>query len=91
MEFFKYQGRPIDTTREFCRARSGKFFHRKEIEEWGRSASEKPWKGMNKCTNAVNIFLLLGGMKCRHVLIPVRQGVVPSEDLERMRMKGLIP
>lgn len=95
-EFFKYQGRSIDTTRAFCKARAGKFFHRKEIEEWGRrAASGDGWEGMFEGTNETNIFVHLGGYygkrsACRHVLVPVPRRDVPSEDLDRMRDKGLI-
>ena len=90
MEFFLYQGRPIKTTRSFCRDRLNKYWHRKEIEEWGRNASCAPWKGMHKGTNDVNIFLLRGGYSCRHGFLPVPRISVPPEDLERMRSKGLI-
>jgi hypothetical protein len=89
-EFFVYQGRPIATTRSFCRERAGRYWHREEIKEWGRNAGFMPWKGMHKGTNEVNIFLLLGGYTCRHILIPVSRGTVPQEDLDRMREKGLI-
>ena len=85
-EFFLYQGRPIKTTREFCRSRAGKYWHRKEIEEWGGME----WQGQMKGTNSSTIFNYLGGYSCRHVLVPVRQDVVPKEDLDRMRSKGLV-
>jgi hypothetical protein len=90
MEFFLYQGRPIGSTRSFCRERAGKYWHREEIKEWGRNAKFKPWKGMHKGTNEANIFLLKGGYACRHLLVPVSRQRVPAEDLERMRAKGLI-
>lgn len=85
-EFFQYQGRPIDTTRPFCRARAGKFFHRRDIESW----ADEEWGGKMKGTTPSTIFNYLGGYNCRHVLIPVRQSAVPKEDLDRMRYKGLI-
>lgn len=85
-EFFLYQGRPIKTTREFCRSRAGKYWHRKEIEEWGGME----WHGQMKGTNSSTIFNYLGGYSCRHTLVPVRRDVVPKEDLDRMRAKGLI-
>lgn len=84
--FFQYQGRPIDTTREFCRARAGKYFHRREIERW----ADEDWNGKMKGTTSSTIFNYLGGYNCRHVLIPVRQSAVPKADLDRMREGGYI-
>lgn len=103
-EFFLYQGRPIRTTRPFCREREGKVWHRREIEEWGRRAAAGEdldgngapgWAGMVEGTNEQTIFLYLGGWYggregCRHVLIPVPLRDVPQEDLDRMRDKGLV-
>lgn len=103
-DFFLYQGRPIRTTRPFCRDREGKVWHRREIEEWGRRAAagedldgngNPGWAGMVEGTNEQTIFLYLGGWYggregCRHVLIPVPLRDVPEEDLERMRAAGLV-
>lgn len=95
-EFFFYQGRPIKTTRDFCREREGKYWHVEEIKEWGRQAAAgNGWDGVVEGTNEQTIFLHLGGWyggrnSCRHVLIPVPRLQVASEDLERMRRKGLI-
>lgn len=90
-EFFLFQGRKIDTTRSFCRARAGKYFHRKEIEEW----ADLEWDGKVDGTDRRTIFVHLGGWygkgnACRHVLVPVSRRQVPREDLDRMREKGLI-
>ena len=85
-EFYLYQGRPIDTTRDFCRAREGRYWHKKEIEEWG----SMEWAGQIPGTNSTTIFSLLGGYNCRHVLVPVARGDVPASDLARMRSKGYI-
>ena len=85
-EFFLYQGRPIDTTRQFCMARAGKYWHREEIAGWG----DEEWSGKAEGTNSETIFSFLGGYNCRHVLVPVARRDVPSSDLERMRGKGLI-
>ena len=86
-EFYWYQGRPIDTTRPFCRARANKYFHRREIEAWG---DLEPWSGQIPGTNSRTVFTLLGGYNCRHVLVPVARRDVPKEDIERMKSKGLI-
>ena len=96
VEFFRYQGRSIDTTRPFCKARAGKVFHRKEIEEWGRrAAAGDGWDGMVEGTNAQSIFVYLGGWygksnNCRHMLVPLARRDVPREDLDRMAEMGLL-
>lgn len=95
-DFFLFQGRPIDTTRPWCRAREGKYWHRREIEQWGReAASGDGWEGMVEGTNEATIFVHLGGWygkrgACRHTLVPVHMSDVPKSDLERMRSKGYI-
>lgn len=96
VQFFLYQGRSIDTTRPFCKARAGIVWHKKEIEEWGRlAANGTGWDGMVEGTNPQTIFIYLGGWygktnNCRHVLVPVAKRDVPSEDYNRMRDKGLV-
>ena len=85
-EFYFYQGRPIGTTREFCRERNGKYWHKEEVESWG----DMTWAGQIPGTNEVNIFSVLGGYNCRHSLIPVARRDVPSSDLARMKAKGYI-
>ena len=85
-EFFKYQGRPIDTTRPFCRERANKYFHKREIQEW----AGEDWSGKMAGTTSTTVFQYLGGYNCRHVLVPVRRDVVPAEDIARMKAKGYI-
>ena len=85
-EFFMYQGKPIDTTRDFCRQREGHVWHKKEVESWG----SLEWNGQIPGTNSVTIFSLLGGYQCRHALVPVARRDVPKEDLDRMRSNGYI-
>lgn len=85
-EFFLYQGRPIKSTRPFCRERAGKYYHKREIENW---AGEE-WQGKAEGTNERTIFSFLGGYNCRHVLVPVSRRGVPAEDLARMKSKGYI-
>lgn len=90
-DIFFYQGRNIDTTRGFCRERSGHAWHKSEIEEW----ASLDWDGKVDGTDAKTIFVYLGGWygdraACRHVLVPIAQRDAPKEDLDRMRSKGLI-
>lgn len=86
-EFYWYQGRPIDSTRPFCRSRANKYYHKKEVESWGNL---EPWQGQIPGTNSRTIFSLLGGYNCRHALVPVARRDVPAEDLARMKSKGYI-
>jgi hypothetical protein len=94
--FYRFQGRPIDSTRPWCRAREGKVWHIEEIRQWGRDAAAgQGWDGMVEGTNEQTIFTYLGGWygnrsACRHVLVPVLPSRVPAEDMERIRDKGLL-
>lgn len=94
--FYRFQGRPIKTTRPWCREREGRVWHIEEIREWGRKAAAGDgWDGMVDGTNEQTIFTFLGGWygdrnTCRHVLVPVLRARVPREDLDRMIALGLI-
>jgi hypothetical protein len=94
--FYRFQGRPIATTRPWCLAREGKVWHVEEIREWGREAAAgKGWDGMIEGTNEQTIFTYLGGWygdraACRHILLPVLPSRVPPDDMARMRAKGLV-
>lgn len=96
VEFFLFQGRPIPTTRPWCREREGHVFHIEEIRQWGReAASGNGWEGMVEGTNEQTIFTYLGGWygerhTCRHLLLPQPRHRVPEADLERMRKKGIL-
>lgn len=85
-EFFYFQGPKIDTSRAWCLARKGKYFHRKEIESW----SNDKWAGQIPGTDSVTIFTNLGGYGCLDVLVPVARRDVPASDLVRMKEKGYI-
>jgi hypothetical protein len=71
LKHYYYKGTKIDTTRSFCNVRAGKYFTKKEIQDW---ASLK-WDGKNPATNKDNIFTLRGGYACRHLFIPVSEEV----------------
>lgn len=94
--FYRFQGRPIKTTRPWCREREGRVWHIEEIREWGRKAAAGDgWDGMVDGTNEQTIFTFLGGWygdrnTCRHVLVPVLRARVPRDDLDRMIALGLI-
>lgn len=67
VQYFRYAGTEIDTTRPFCEARVGNIYTKDEIEKW---ASES-WSGKIKGTDKTNIFIVCGGWSCRHDLMPV--------------------
>jgi len=97
VEFFYFQGRPIASTRDWCREREGHAWHIEEIRKWGRDAASgaDTWAGMVEGTDETSIFVHVGGyygkrLTCRHVLVPVDIMDVPPEDLARMRKKGLV-
>ena len=97
VEFFYFQGRPIASTRDWCRKHEGHVYHIEEIREWGRKAAsgEETWQGMVEGTDETSIFVHVGGyygkrLTCRHVLVPVDIMDVPPEDLARMKSKGLV-
>ena len=85
-QWFRYVGKPIKTTRDFCRKRAGNFYHRKEIESWG----SENWNGRIDGTNSDTIFNYRGGWNCRHLIIAVSEAIVPDEVKERARIEGYI-
>jgi hypothetical protein len=80
LDWYSYSGGKVDNTRDFCLERTGKFFHRKEIESWASLS----WKGKIPGTTESSIFVLLGGFSCGHSLIPVSKLIVPQEDISRI-------
>ena len=96
VQFFKFQGRPIKSTRDWCREREGHVWHVEEIRKWGRDAAAgNGWAGMVEGTDEVSIFVHVGGYygdrrTCRHVLVSLDIMDVPEEDLARIKSKGLI-
>lgn len=91
LEFYRYVGGMLDTTREFCKARNGQYFHFKEVEEWvtgggtpeGNPEPNVEWEGRNIQTNTATIFNFCGGYNCKHTLMPVSTAAVPVEVLKR--------
>lgn len=96
-EWFRYVGGDIDTTRPFCRARDGKYFHRKEIEAWGNGEDagdvggikdDGTWDGEIEGTDSRTIFSYRGGWNCRHAIIAVPINSVPKEVIDRNIANG---
>lgn len=97
VEFFYFQGRPIASTRDWCREREGHAWHIEEIRKWGRDAASgtDTWQGMVEGTDETSIFVYVGGyygkrQTCRHSLVALDIMDVPPEDLARMKSKGLV-
>lgn len=84
LEFYFYSGIVMDTTREFCRDRVGRYYHQKEIESW----ASIDWKGKYSGTTESSIFVYLGGHNCMHQVLPVHISIVPKEDIQRAEELG---
>ena len=82
----QYVGGLIPTSREFCIARSGRFYHLQEIADW----ADLDWAEKIPGTNRTSIFSMLGGWNCRHQLQYVTADRVPQSDKDRARAAGLI-
>ena len=84
VEWYRYAGSEIDTTREFCAERHGQYFHKKEIESW----ADENWDGKIAETNSKTIFSNAGGWNCRHSIIAVSIRRVPPEVVQRNIANG---
>jgi hypothetical protein len=83
VEWYKYTGGILDSTRPFCKERNGKYFHKSEIEAW----ADNKWSGKIEGTNKATIFQFAGGYGCHHSILPVPESAVPKADLERVKKK----
>lgn len=81
LEWYLYAGGRVDDTRDFCLKRYGKYWHRSEVEEWGKIQS---WQGRRPGTNSTTIFQNLGGYNCLHQLIPVSTSIIPDSVQQRI-------
>lgn len=98
IEWFRYVGGEIPTTREFCRNRENGIFHKKEIEMWGEGKNSAGindiengnWAGRIDGTNEKTIFVNKGGWECRHEFVPVNIKQVPEEIIQRVKNEGFI-
>lgn len=76
LEWVQYVGGTIKDSREFCKARHGRFFKKKEVEGW----AGLNWAGKREGTTASTIFIYAGGYNCRHQIIYVSESIVPSDQ-----------
>jgi hypothetical protein len=94
LEFYRYSGGIIKDSRCFCIERHGKFFHKKEIEEWGEQKNLGKcnigggWAGMNSATDKATIFYFAGGYNCGHSFLPVSVKSVPKDVISRNLANG---
>lgn len=86
IEYWRYTGGLMETSRCFCVERNGNIYHKTEFEEWGRNPkywakTGKDCKGGGRIaeTNEENIFIYLGGYRCNHSIIPMDISEVPEE------------
>lgn len=94
--WYSYKGSEIKTTRPFCKERHGKYFHKKEIEAWGKGEKTEglqwpkggEWAGKAEGTNAQTIFTWCAGYNCRHNLLPVSILRVPPDVIQRAINEG---
>lgn len=84
LQFYKYVGGRVDRTREFCSDRMGKYFHKREVEDWAKLS----WQGKRRGTTKSSIFIYRGGYNCGHSLVPVDVSNVPKAVIERAKEKG---
>ena len=83
LEWYYYSGSIIDDTRDYCRERAGKYFHKKEVED-----VPSQWSGRIPGTNSSTVFTYRGGYNCRHLYLPVLIDVVPKDVIERNIASG---
>lgn len=96
-DWYYYAGGEKQTTRCFCEARVGNYYHYKEIEAWGDgknlgdcNTGGGKWAGQIEGTNSSTIYSYLGGYNCMHSLMPVSEIIVPDSDKERVKKLGYI-
>lgn len=84
VEWYKYSGDSIKTTRKFCDIRSNKYYPKAEVESW----ADQQWAGRYISTNTSNIFDWAGGYNCRHSLLPVSVRSVPIDRVKEAIRDG---
>jgi len=100
LEWYFYSGGKRKTSRAFCKKYAGRYFHKKEVEDFGR---RKDLDGSNLCggptktnlcsgriprTNPSNIFRLRAGYNCAHIYKPTLIDSVPKSVIARNIKKG---
>ena len=90
LQFFRWLGGKMKTTRCLCLNLNGQYLHKGEIEQIGLGnlavieglascRSGALWQGAMSNTNDKNIFTVAGGYNCQHSILPVSTFGVPKE------------
>jgi hypothetical protein len=100
LEWYYYSGGKRKTSRPFCKKYAGRYFHKKEVEDFGR---KKDLDGSNLCggssktnlcagripgTNSSSIYRFRGGYQCKHLYKPTLINAVPKKVIKRNVDKG---
>lgn len=100
LEWYFYSGGKRRTSRPFCKKYAGRYFHKKEVEDFGNkkdldgtglcggSKKSDLCAGRVKATNKSNIFKYRGGHNCRHIYKPTLVDSVPKSVVNRNIKKG---
>jgi len=97
LEWYFYSGGKRRTSRPFCKKYAGRYFHKKEVEDFGRRKDldgSSLCSGPNLCegrvkgTNSSNIFRYRGGYNCKHIYKPTLIDSVPKSVIKRNEKKG---
>ena len=84
LQFILYSGHAIKDSRDFCLARKGKYFHKREVEQWARLS----WAGKRQGTTSSTIFIYAGGYRCTDMIIYVSELIVPKDVIDRAKAAG---
>lgn len=100
LEWYFYSGGKRRTSRPFCKKYAGRYFHKKEVEDFGR---RKDIDGSNLCggstktnlctgripgTNPSSIWRLRGGFQCKHIYKGTLIDSIPKSVINRNIKKG---
>jgi hypothetical protein len=95
IEWYVYRGGLIASSRPFCTMNNDKYFHKKEIEDFGRGIdidgkklTPEELQGRKAGTDSSTIFVFAGGYNCDHSWLPVSISIVPKDVIERNIKKG---
>jgi hypothetical protein len=84
LAYYFYAGTVISDSRSFCKSRTGRYFTKKEVQNWSKLGN---WNGRMAGTNENTIFTNAGGYNCRHTIWPVTK--VQYEIAKRNGTAGL--
>jgi predicted ABC-type ATPase len=98
LEWYFYSGGRRRTSRPFCKKYAGRYFHKKEVEDFGKridldasnlcGGKKDLCQGRVKGTNSSNIFRYRGGYNCKHIYKPTLIDSVPNNVINRNIEKG---